>query len=237
MDRYFRLSEAVADAVDSRTFVVAVTNQPSDFVKLQGRVSSPWITVAIGIHPLNAANMPRHEIDTMLSLCADANCIGEIGLDFSAQSASDRAQQERIFVRIAALLSPGKLITVHCRRSAARVSQHLSAVSAPPVIFHWFSGSHSELDAILARGDYLSVNPQMMASRRTREMIGTVPIDRVVAETDGPFSRIASRSAHPSDVHTVYDALAGLWNLTDIEAVEVINTNVQRLSPLLRTPL
>lgn len=55
-------------------------------------------------------------------------------------------------------------------------------------IMHWYSGSISVMDEALSRGYYFSINHQMLNSANGRKIIGHIPLDRVLFESDAPFT-------------------------------------------------
>ncbi len=50
---------------------------------------------------------------------------------------------------------------------------------------HFYSGNAEQAERIVAAGGYISVTH--MRSKERRKVINTVPLDRLMAETDSPF--------------------------------------------------
>ena len=57
------------------------------------------------------------------------------------------------------------------------------------VVLHWFTGSRAEARRAGALGCYFSVNAEMMRTERGRNLIADLPADRILTETDGPFTQ------------------------------------------------
>ena len=72
-------------------------------------------------------------------------------------------------------------------------------------------GSLAELDAGLEAGFYLSVNPAMTRSEKGRTIIGRLPRDRALIESDGPYARVAGRPLEPRDVSIAAEYLGTVW--------------------------
>jgi TatD DNase family protein len=56
------------------------------------------------------------------------------------------------------------------------------------VILHWYSGSLRELEIALSFGFYFSVNYNMTQSANGRNIINALPKEKILLETDGPFT-------------------------------------------------
>jgi TatD DNase family protein len=76
---------------------------------------------------------------------------------------------------------------------------------------------------------HFSVNPAMLRSRTGAQLLAAVPPDRVLVETDGPYVKLGSRLARPDDVPGVVRSLAERWNLTPVEAAQMIEATWDRL--------
>ncbi|RRH91092.1 TatD family deoxyribonuclease [Mesorhizobium tamadayense] len=76
------------------------------------------------------------------------------------------------------------------------------------VVLHWFTGSKSEARRAATLGCYFSVNAEMTRSDRGRSLVSDLPIDRILTETDGPFTQVDGRPSEPADVETTVAAIA-----------------------------
>jgi TatD DNase family protein len=230
-DAYFRLSEVVADVEHSDVRTIAVTNRPGNFFKLKARLADhERIRVATGIHPLEAGNVSPDEIQAFARSLDDTRYVGEVGLDFSQSGRTTRVQQERVFDSVCALLSQRpKVITVHSRGAASVVNARFKEHGVGPVIFHWFSGTAGELDSIIGNGHYLSFNHAMCKSAKGRAFLERVPRNFVLTETDGPFARAHGRESWPSDVRSVCEEIAKVWDCAASDAENHIGANFAQL--------
>jgi TatD DNase family protein len=161
---------------------------------------------------------------------SSSSFVGEVGLDFSQEGKATKIEQVKSFRFVAELLATHrKLASLHSRRAESAVLETLSEFSSPPAIFHWYSGPVGVLDQALARGDYFSVNPAMTRSENGRKIIGRIPPERLLTETDGPYVRVGSEAAKPWDVRHVEDFLAGLWSIPHVDIRTRIWNNFQDL--------
>ena len=70
-------------------------------------------------------------------------------------------------------------------------------------ILHWFTGSVKDAQKAIKLGCWFSINPQMCLTATGKNIINCIPIDRVLPETDGPFTRKDGREYMPWDMTVV----------------------------------
>lgn len=137
---------------------------------------------ARGIHPWQAAgrDMPPAVTDSMF---ADADAVGETGLDFAC--GVDRGAQERLFrLQLEAAQRLCLPVVLHCVRAFEPVMNVLLEYRLRAVIFHGFIGSVQQAARAVACGYYLSSGPATVRSPRTVAALRSVPLERIFAETD-----------------------------------------------------
>ena len=97
------------------------------------------------------------------------------------------------------------------------------------VVMHWFTGSKSEAQRAVELGCYFSVNSQMLLGDRGRDLLVTLPKNRILTETDGPFTKIVNRPASPVDVRNTVESIAALRGMSNQQAALQIQQNLKRL--------
>ncbi|MCP6755843.1 TatD family hydrolase, partial [Klebsiella pneumoniae] len=60
-------------------------------------------------------------------------------------------------------------------------------------------------------------------------MVLTIPLERMLTETDGPFTRTGDRPSQPTDVANVVEELARLHGLSTGSMVKLIRNNLKTL--------
>ena len=123
--------------------------------------------------------------------------------------------QRRVFRRILERCADAgdKVLTVHSTRAVKHVLELIETCLPPDrgrVVLHWFGGSRSEARRAIDLGCYFSVNATMLATDRGRSLVASLPVDRVLTETDGPFTPGADAPAQPEDVDLAVTAIAEL---------------------------
>ncbi|WP_372172630.1 Qat anti-phage system TatD family nuclease QatD [Xanthomonas axonopodis] len=194
---------------------LAITTTPRAFERnVQLAAGSPFVEVALGLHPQLVASR-SDEIGLFEGLLAQTRFVGEIGLDAGSKFYASFAEQQRVFERILRSCDEqgGKVLSIHSVRSVSKVLGHLERFlrsgSCVPVL-HWFTGTPSEARRALAMGCYFSINSEMVSSPKSAALIRSLPLDRVLTETDGPFVQIAGRPSRPTDIPSTVVGLSEL---------------------------
>jgi TatD DNase family protein len=230
LDRYEDPKATAAEAVQRGVFTIAVTNLPSHFrIGLPHVRGLPRIRLALGLHPLAVADQVR-ERELFRELLGLTSFVGEVGLDFSREGRDTRDSQLASFRFVAQCIgSDSKVVSLHSRHAESAVLEILTEFKIPMAIFHWYSGSLSVLDKALSRGHFFSVNPAMVRSEKGKRIIGRIPLDRLLTETDGPYVKINGVSARPWDTLLVENHLSLLWNIPLAEVRKQIWSNFQAI--------
>ena len=182
---------------------------PRDFAAAKKRAGRyPNIIAGAGLHPwwLADGRCGPAEVNLLCEVAAQERHIGEVGLDFSARFAGSEPLQIRAFDRLCDTLVQrslaGRVISIHAVRSAGAVLDVLEShgllipnPDSPVIIFHWFSGTSDELVRARNAGCYFSVSERMLATKRGREYVRQIPLDRLLLETDAPFDQQSNTSA------------------------------------------
>jgi TatD DNase family protein len=100
------------------------------------------------------------------------------------------------------------------------------------VILHWFTGSKTEAKRASDLGCYFSLNPQMLDGPRHREMVAALPFERILTETDAPFSMYRGAPLQPGQVSQVLDTLAELKQMTVQDVAKRVKSNFVTLGVL-----
>jgi TatD DNase family protein len=78
-------------------------------------------------------------------------------------------------------------------------------------------------------GCYFSINAAMMRNERGCDVVASIPADRLLTETDAPFTRIGDRLSAPSDVIVTVDTLAALRHLNFEQMQQQIRSNLRSM--------
>jgi TatD DNase family protein len=233
IDLYPDPHQTALDAERQRIYTLAVTRLPSHFTEAQRHLSGfRYVRPALGFHPMLVCDN-LNEVSRFETLAHSARYIGEVGLDFSVQDEGERRQQAEVFEYILSLTrGQDKLFSIHSRRADAQTLDLLIQYDCHKAIFHWYSGPLHTLHRIIEQGFHLSVNHKMLNTNTGRRIIQSVPPERILTETDGPFIRIDGRAIQPTDIKQTEQALAEIWNMNHQQVTQIISDNFRRLLTL-----
>jgi TatD DNase family protein len=204
---------AIAATEAASIFTLAVTTTPKAWTRnrdlAQGR---RFIRAALGLHPQLVAGR-AHELPEWKSYLSETCFIGEVGLDGGPRFYKSLEAQKRIFRTMleCCAAAGGKVLSVHSVRSASDVLDMIETYLPPDrgtVVLHWFTGSRSEAQRAISMGCYFSINAAMERSKLGRNLIANVPRNKLLTETDSPFTQKQNMPARSTDVHLATEAIA-----------------------------
>lgn len=194
---------------------------------------SSCVRVALGIHPQIVKEFPN-ELPGFEKYLPETRHVGEVGLDAGPAHYKSYAEQKVVFETILRLCAQarGKILSVHCVRAAKDllnlIEIHLAGTTNK-VVLHWFSGSESEVRRAVSLGCFFSVNHLMLAKPTAIQYLANIPKDRLLTETDGPFTKVGIRAAIPSDVRVTTEQLAILLRMNSDATRELLCKNLTML--------
>lgn len=153
----------------------------------------PRVRIIVGVHPHNAKDFSAGIEERMRMLAADPRtaAIGEIGLDYHYDY-SPRDTQRAVFRRQLELARELDLpAVVHLREAHEDGEAILREVGLPPAgcILHCYNLGTEPLVRFVDLGCYVSFAGPVTFKKadEVREAAATVPLDRILTETDCPF--------------------------------------------------
>ncbi|HTU11084.1 MAG TPA: TatD family hydrolase [Allosphingosinicella sp.] len=188
--------------------VIAVAERESD------------VMASVGIHPHEADVHPDVETATLVEKAAHPKVIGigESGLDYYYDH-SDRARQRDSFRNhIAAARDTQLPLIVHTRDAEEDTLEILGeemGKGAYPALIHCFTASQDFADKVLALGLYISISGivTFKNAKDLQEAARTVPLDRLLVETDSPFLAPVPHRGRPCEPAFVADTARFLADL------------------------
>ena len=156
----------------------------------------PGMYAAVGVHPTETSN--ESSLSSALSALRimldnrDKNkivAVGEIGLDYHWPDTDGETQLEYFEAQLDLAAEYGLPVVIHDRDAHRDVFEavlrHPSAVG----VFHSYSGSAETARDLCSRGWYISFSGVVTFKNapRVRQVASTVPLDRLLLETDAPY--------------------------------------------------
>lgn len=193
LDLMDNMRSLIRDFSSADIGVLAVGTTPKAYEReLQFCGGVENIQVGLGLHPQLIADR-QNEIELFLRLARDSKFIGEVGLDFNSDYISSKDQQLSVFRKIAKVCADegGKILSLHSIKSSGVVIDELcdaGVFKTNICVFHWFTGRSTERKQAIRAGAYFSINSRMLKTKGGQETIKTVPRERILLETDAPFT-------------------------------------------------
>ncbi len=189
--------EAVLDAARERGVAgfLNISTRQSEWGAVLGvaeRHADVWASV--GVHPHEADAHPDLGAVALVEAARHprAVAIGECGLDYYYDKSDRGAQRERFGAHIEAARQSGLPLVVHTRDAEGDTAEILGeAVRGGGVagVLHCFTGSADLASTALDLGFFISLSG-IVTFKNARELQATaqtIPLDRLLVETDAPF--------------------------------------------------
>jgi len=200
----------------------------------------PSVFCSVGTHPNNAGEELEIQTEDLVRLANSHEkivAIGEAGLDYFYDTQTPADQKTGLLRHIAAARETGLPLVIHSRSADEDMADILKAESgkgAFPFILHCFS-SGAELARVgVELGGYVSFSGILTfpKSEDIREIAKTVPLDRLLVETDAPFlapKRWRGKRNEPSYVVNTTEVLAEVHGVSYAEMANITTENAFRL--------
>lgn len=234
LDLYPDHAAAVERCERDGVFTLAVTTTPRAWPRNHQLASATrHVRAALGLHPQLVADR-AHEIGLWEELLPRTRYVGEVGLDAGPRFYKSFEAQKEVFARVLTLCAAAgnKIVTTHSVRATKAVLDMIEQYLPPPrgrVVLHWFTGTAAEAKRAVDLGCYFSVNAEMLANEKRAAITKALPLDRVLTETDGPFTQIDARPAVPSDVWVAVQGLARLHGTSPADIATAVTRNLKSL--------
>ncbi|HST36847.1 MAG TPA: TatD family hydrolase [Allosphingosinicella sp.] len=170
------------------------------------------VMASVGIHPHEADIHPDIETETLVERAQHPRVvgIGETGLDYYYDR-SDRERQRQSFrSHIAASRETQLPLIVHTRDAEEDTYQILAEEMEKgryPALIHCFTAGQDFADKVLALGLYISISGivTFKNAKELQEVARTVPLERLLIETDSPFLAPVPHRGKPCEPAYVAD--------------------------------
>ena len=212
--------QAIVDYIISqKSYTIAVTNLPDIYKRYINKYeSSSYFKVALGLHPELSVKY-KSQLSLFRELCGTTRFIGEIGLDYAVANEYEKKIQRNIFENILAFCSgEKKVLSIHSRKADTDVLKLLDGFEGKAIL-HWYSGNLSNIDKSIDNGYYFSINHQMIKSRMGKKIISKIPVNRILLESDAPFTSGLQEDYSINFMEPIYTYISSVYN-QDIEIVK-----------------
>lgn len=153
----------------------------------------PFVYATIGVHPHEVRRIGGAWYDELRQLASHEKVVayGEIGLDYHYNHSSPQEQRRRFHEQLQLARELRLPVIIHTREAQEDTITILKEEQASEVggVFHCFSGDAWLAKDALDLGFYLSFSGIVTFQNATmlRDIAKTVPLDRLLVETDCPY--------------------------------------------------
>ncbi len=154
----------------------------------------PAVTCSIGTHPHYATEERGISADEIAARAAHPRvvAIGEAGLDYFYQKSSREDQEAGFRTHIQAARETGLPLVIHSREAdadTAAILQEEMKRGSFRAVLHCYTGGRALAETGISLGLYVSFSGILTFPKSValRELAASLPLDRLLVETDAPF--------------------------------------------------
>ena len=250
-DAWFNKYDGGADALldtlfaDKVEYIVNVATNPENLAECIAQAQKyPNMYVAAGIHPedclyINDAESALRAVESAL---ADREknkivALGEIGFDYHLEGLNDEIKErQRYFFEEQMKLAErtGLPVVIHDREAHGDCFDMAHKYKRVKGIFHSYSGSAEMARELTRHGWYISFSGVVTFKNasRVREVLSSVPRDRLLVETDAPYLSphpLRGKMNHSGNIEYTLATFADVLGITPDEASELTLENAKKI--------
>ncbi len=197
----------------------------------------PFVYAAVGTHPDTAQEVNEEVLEEYRKLCklhSKVKAIGEIGLDYYYETVPREIQQKAFRLQMELARELDLPVIIHERNAhddGMRIVKEFPTVKG---VFHCYSGSAEMARQLVNMGWYIGFTGVLTFknARKAVETAESIPLDRIVLETDCPFMApepFRGKRNHPGYLYRMAERLAEIRNIPLSEVHAATYENGKRL--------
>ena len=192
-----------------------------------------YIYAAVGSHPDVADEVNEEVLEEYRKLCKlnpKIKAIGEIGLDYHYEDIPREIQLKAFRMQMELARELNLPVIVHEREAHEDGMKVVDEFPEVTGVFHCYSGSAEMAKELIKRGWYIGFTGVLTFknARKAIEVAASIPLDRIVLETDCPYMApdpFRGKRNDPGKLYRMAEKLAEIRGLTveEIHAITVEN--------------
>ena len=192
-----------------------------------------YIYAAVGSHPDVADEVNEEVLEEYRKLCKlnpRIKAIGEIGLDYHYEDIPREIQLKAFRMQMELARELNLPVIVHEREAHEDGMKVVDEFPEVTGVFHCYSGSAEMAKELIKRGWYIGFTGVLTFknARKAIEVAASIPLDRIVLETDCPYMApdpFRGKRNDPGKLYRMAEKLAEIRGLTveEIHAITVEN--------------
>ena len=192
---------------------------------------------AVGSHPDAADEVNEALLEEYRTLCKQnpkIKAIGEIGLDYHYEDIPRDIQKQAFRAQMALAKELNLPVIVHEREAHEDGMKIVEEFPEVTGVFHSYSGSAEMAKWLVSRGWYIGFTGVLTFknARKAVEVAASIPLDRIVLETDCPYMApepFRGKRNDPGKLYRMAEKLAEIRGLTVEEIHRITTENGKRL--------
>lgn len=198
----------------------------------------PFIIPAYGVHPEECKDVKIDDIEKKLNSILHKNSImGEVGLDYY-NIFTTKEKQKKVFESQLDIAKKLKIpVILHSRNAFHDTYNIVKNFDYDKIVWHCFAYGKNEAKKVLDLGNMISFTGiiTFKKAETMRSVANYVPMDRIMAETDGPYlTPVPHRGKlnQPIYVRYVIEKIAEIKDMSFEEVNTILNQNARSFFPL-----
>ena len=196
-----------------------------------------YIYAAVGSHPDAADEVNEEVLEEYRKLCKlnpKIRAIGEIGLDYHYEDIPREIQLKAFRAQMALARELNLPVIVHEREAHEDGMAVVREFPEVTGVFHCYSGSAEMARQLVEKGWYIGFTGVLTFknARKTIEVASSIPLDRIVLETDCPYMSpepFRGKRNDPGKLYRMAEKLAEIRGLPLEEIHRITTENGKRL--------
>ena len=251
-DREAVLERAARAGVEH--ILIPATSWTSSLSAVKLAQSHSMLSAAIGVHPTEAETWnesTRNELQVLAVSSSKVLAIGEIGLDYYWDTAPHDVQISVLKEQLDLAAELELPVIIHFREKGdtpdgpcaadlletleewtGRLERGKSPLVGRPGVLHSFSGSRNTAERAIGLNFFLGVTGPVTYRKDRQELIASLPLERLLIETDAPFLAPhpqRGKRNEPANVRLIADKMALLHSREVEEVAAITSGNARRL--------
>ena len=197
----------------------------------------PWLYAAVGSHP-DAADEVCEEViaeyEKLCKLSTKVKAIGEIGLDYHYEDIPRQLQQKAFLMQLELARKLDLPVIVHERDAHEDGMAIIKDFPTVKGVFHCYSGSAEMARQLVELGWYIGFTGVLTFknARKAIETAASIPLERIVLETDCPYMApepFRGKRNDPGYLYRMAEKLAEIRGVSVEEIHRITTENGKRL--------
>ena len=195
-----------------------------------------WLYCSVGTHPDTADEVNENVLEAYRQMCKHpkVKAIGEIGLDYYYETIHRDTQMKAFRMQMALAQELDMPVIIHERDAHNDGMTIVKEFPKVKGVFHCYSGSAEMARQLVNLGWYIGFTGVLTFknARKAVETAASIPLDRIVLETDCPFMApvpYRGKRNHPGLLPHMAQKLAEIRGLPVEEIIRITTENAKRL--------